>query len=53
VKLVRLKRPKTARSSSYTDYRPKPNAAILLDTGHTLRGEHAWEEKGKGRKPKT
>jgi hypothetical protein len=20
------------------------NAVILLDTGHTLRGEHAWEE---------
>jgi hypothetical protein len=49
VKLLRLRRPKT----TYTDYRPKPNAAILLETGHTLRGKHAWEEKGKGRKPKT
>jgi hypothetical protein len=26
------------------DYRPKSNAVILLDMGHTLRGEHAWEE---------
>jgi hypothetical protein len=31
-------------SPSYADYRPKPNAVILLDMGHTLRGEHAWEE---------
>jgi hypothetical protein len=35
VKLVRLKRPKIACSPSYADYRPKTNAAILWDTGHT------------------
>jgi hypothetical protein len=40
-------------SPSYADYRPKTNAVILLDMGHTLRGEHTWEEQGKGRKPKT
>jgi hypothetical protein len=28
---------------SYADYRPKTNAVILLDMGHTLRGEHARE----------
>jgi hypothetical protein len=28
-------------------------AVILLVMVHTLRGEHAQEEKGKGRKPKT
>jgi hypothetical protein len=38
-------------SPSYVDYRPKTNAVILLDMGHTLRGECAWE--GKGRKLKT
>jgi hypothetical protein len=30
--------------SSYVDYRPETNAVILLDMGHTLRGEHTWEE---------
>jgi hypothetical protein len=35
------------------DYRPETNAVILLDMGHTLRREHTWEEKGKGRKPET
>jgi hypothetical protein len=39
--------------SLYVDYRPKTNAAILLDMGHTLRGECAQDEQGKGRKPKT
>jgi hypothetical protein len=29
------------------DYRPKTNAVILLDMGHTLRGECAQEEYGK------
>jgi hypothetical protein len=28
---------------SYADYRPKTNVVLLLDMGHTLRGEHAWE----------
>jgi hypothetical protein len=43
-KLARLKRPKITCSPSYVDYRPKTNAEILLDMGHTLRGECAWEE---------
>jgi hypothetical protein len=48
-----MRRPKITCSLSYVDYRPETNAAILLDIGHTLRGECAWEEKGKGRKAKT
>jgi hypothetical protein len=43
-KLVRLRRSKTAYSPSHVDYRPKTNAVILLDVGHTLRGEWTWEE---------
>jgi hypothetical protein len=39
-------------SPSYVDYSPKTNA-VILDMGHTLRGECAWEKLGKGRKPKT
>jgi hypothetical protein len=35
------------------DYRPKTNAVISKDMGHTLKGEHAQEEEGKGRNPKT
>jgi hypothetical protein len=53
VKLVRLRRPKIAWSPSYADYRPKTNAVILLDMGHTLMGEHAQEKQGKERKPQT
>jgi hypothetical protein len=53
VKLARLRRPKVACSLSYADYRPKTNAVILLDMGHTLRGEHAGEKQEKGRKPET
>jgi hypothetical protein len=41
---LKLRRPKIACSPSYVDYRPKINAGILLDTGHTLRGEHIQEE---------
>jgi hypothetical protein len=33
--------------------RSKTNAVILLDMGHTIRGDHALEGQGKGRKPKT
>jgi hypothetical protein len=40
VRLARLRRSKIACSSSYADYRPKTNAIILLDIGHTLRGEY-------------
>jgi hypothetical protein len=31
-------------SPSYVDFRPKTNAVILLDMGHTLRGSHTWED---------
>jgi hypothetical protein len=43
-KLDRLRRPEIACSPLYADYRPKTNAVILLDMGHTLRGEHVQEE---------
>jgi hypothetical protein len=42
--LVRFKRPKIICSPSYADYRLEINTVILLDMGHTLRGEHTWEE---------
>jgi hypothetical protein len=35
---------KIACFPSYADYRLKTNAEILLDMGHTLRGECAQEE---------
>jgi hypothetical protein len=35
---------KIACSPSHADYRPKTNAVILLDMGHTLRGDCAREE---------
>jgi hypothetical protein len=31
-------------SPSYVDFRSRANIAILLDMGHTLRGECAWEK---------
>jgi hypothetical protein len=37
-------RPKIICSPSYADYRPKTKAVILLDMGHTLRGECAWKK---------
>jgi hypothetical protein len=40
----RLGRSKIVCSPSYVDYRSKTNAVILLDMGHTLRGECAQEE---------
>jgi hypothetical protein len=39
-----LRRPKAICSPSYTDYRSKTNAVILLDLGHTLRAKRIWEE---------
>jgi hypothetical protein len=30
--------------SLIADYRPITNAVMLLDMGHTLRGECSWEE---------
>jgi hypothetical protein len=50
---VRLRGPKNGCSLSYVDYRLKTNAVILLDLGHTLRGDHSQEGYRKGRKPKT
>jgi hypothetical protein len=44
MKLFKLRRPKISCSPSYADCRPKTNAVILLDMGHTLKGKHAWEE---------
>jgi hypothetical protein len=38
------KKTKKSCSPSYADYRPKTTAVILLDMGHTLRGEHIQEE---------
>jgi hypothetical protein len=52
VKLVRLRRPKVTYSPSCVDYRPKTNAAILLDMGHT-KGRWHRRDRGKGKKPKT
>jgi hypothetical protein len=44
VKLARFRRPKIICSPSYVDYRPKTNAVILLDMGHTLRKERVQKE---------
>jgi hypothetical protein len=38
-----LRKPKIICSPSYVDFRFETNAAILLDVGHTLRGEHIQE----------
>jgi hypothetical protein len=38
-KVSQAQRPKITCSPSYADYRPKTNA-VILDMGHTLRGEH-------------
>jgi hypothetical protein len=42
-KVRKAQKAKTQCSPSYTGYRPKTNAVILLDTGHTLRGDCALE----------
>jgi hypothetical protein len=39
MKLARLRRPKITYFPSYAHYIPEINAVILLDMGHTLRGE--------------
>jgi hypothetical protein len=44
IMLARLRRPKIVCSPSYADYRPKTNAVILLDMGHTEREECSQEE---------
>jgi hypothetical protein len=45
---VNLRRSKIICSPSYVDY-----MWILLDMGHTLKGDGTWEGKGRGKKPKT
>jgi hypothetical protein len=45
VKLVRLRKPKITCSLSYEDYRLKTNAVILLDMGHTLRGDSTLQDR--------
>jgi hypothetical protein len=46
MRLARLRRPKIVCSPSHADFRSKAKA-VMLDLGHTLRGEHIWEEWGK------
>jgi hypothetical protein len=49
MKLASLRRSKLACCVSYADYRPKTNAAILLDMGHTLRETgHGRDRKREG-----
>jgi hypothetical protein len=43
-KVSQAQKAKIVCSASDTDYRPKTNAVILLDMGHTLRRECAQKE---------
>jgi hypothetical protein len=52
-KVSQAQKAKNPMFSLICDYGPKTNTVILLDMGHTLRGEHEWEKQRKGRKPKT
>jgi hypothetical protein len=52
VTLARFRKPKIVCSPSYADFRSNIDAVILLDMGHTLRGEHIQEEQGKVANPK-
>jgi hypothetical protein len=52
VKLARLRRTKITCSPSSVDYRPKTNAVILLDMGHT-KGRIITGRISKERKLKT
>jgi hypothetical protein len=36
----------TLKANKGMDFRSSANAVMLLDLGHTLRGEHIWEEWG-------
>jgi hypothetical protein len=42
--LSEVNQAKSHMFSPYVDYRLKTNAVILLDMGHTLRGEHIQEK---------
>jgi hypothetical protein len=44
IEVNQLRRPKISCSFSYADYRPKTNAVVLLDMGHTPRGDCTQEE---------
>jgi hypothetical protein len=44
IKVSEAQKAKKSNSPSHAVYRPKTNAVILLNMGHTLRGEHAQEE---------
>jgi hypothetical protein len=33
---------KVSQALSYVDHRPRTNAVMLLDMGHTLRGDCMW-----------
>jgi hypothetical protein len=48
---VRLRRPKAACSPSYADFRPKTNAVVLWDTGHT-EGRLCQAGTGQGKESK-
>jgi hypothetical protein len=43
VRFARIRRPKIVCSPSYVDTRCRAKAVMLLDLGHTLRGEHTWD----------
>jgi hypothetical protein len=51
VKLVRLRRPKVACSFFYVYYKPKTNAALLRDMGHT-KGRSCTRHVGKRKENK-
>jgi hypothetical protein len=51
VKLASCRRPKVTCSPSYVDYRPKTNAVILLDMGHT-KGRPCTGGIGQGKETK-
>jgi hypothetical protein len=51
VKLARLRRPKATCSPSYADNKPKTNAVILWDMGHT-KGRLCKEGIGQGKETK-
>jgi hypothetical protein len=49
----KIRRQKISFYPSYVDYRPKTIAVILLDTGHTLRGDCTREGWGQRKKVET
>jgi hypothetical protein len=51
VNQIRLRRSKITCSPSYADYRPKTNATILIDKGHT-KGRPCTRGIEQGKEPK-